>query len=97
MRYNLYDTKRYPPADYPVDGCDHGSVRLTRRELEGRPGRVEICNEGSWQTVCSISESEYWDVNAASVVCRQLGFPGDGEYHSSCRAKFLWKSSNLYC
>jgi len=54
--------------------CEDGFIRL-RGGLGARQGRVEICAEGRWGTVCDTG----WNSRDAAVACRQLGYPSLGE------------------
>ena len=49
--------------------CTSGDIRLAGGAYYY--GRVEVCVEGVWGTVCRDS---HWDNTDASVICRQLGF-----------------------
>ena len=49
--------------------CNNTDVRLVDGDTS-HDGRVEICLDGVWGSVCSNN----WDARDAKVVCRQLGY-----------------------
>ena len=54
-----------------IASCNNGSVRLTDNNRHSDYGRVQVCLNGVWTTICYSSD---WDKQDASVVCRQLGY-----------------------
>ena len=54
--------------------CTNGAVRLVGGS-ESHEGRVEICYNNQWGTVCDT----FFTSTDARVVCRQLGHPVLGE------------------
>ena len=54
------------------------NVRLAGAAISNA-GRVEVLYAGVWGTIVGLN----WDINAAHVVCRQLGYPGAISFGSS--------------
>jgi len=67
--------------------CTEADVRL--QGGNNTQGRVEICNDNTWGTVCD----DHWQAVDAVVVCTQLGLPSSGKimFHvvSTCSASCL--------
>ena len=62
--------------------CTNGEVRLVDGDSH-LDGRVEICYEGIWGTVCS----DHWGSSEVAVVCRQLGFSSSGK--NTCLVNYI--------
>ena len=57
--------------------CQDGDVRL----VNGRnrhEGRVEVCFNETWGTICDYIYPWEWNITQADVVCQQLGYSGAG-------------------
>ena len=61
------------------ESCEEGSIRL-RGSASSFGGRVELCIELTWTTICD----GVWDNRDASVACRQLGFSPHGIAYCDC-------------
>lgn len=62
-------------ATLTILGCAGGQIRLVGG-FDLTEGRVEICLNREWGTVCD----QTWDVMDGNVVCRQLGLVSIGTY-----------------
>ena len=51
--------------------CSQGDIRLVAGSA-GNEGRVEVCNQNQWGSVCDMG----WDLSDAMVACRHAGYSG---------------------
>lgn len=91
----------------PVADCDDGEVRLADGNTQYE-GRVEVCINRVWGTVCSRDHSIYswlswyntWGTVDSNVVCRQVGHMELGTLHdldSNCMLFVLLYISQGQC
>merc|ERR1719347_354020 len=72
-RMNVYETSKFSSKSKDAK-CDDGQVRLTSHPK----GRVELCKDGTWGTLCG---HFWWDnQKGAENICKQLGYSGGTKY-----------------
>ena len=67
---------------YSLVLCQNGDIRLVNG-MTAFEGRVEICWNETWGTVCD----GFWSGFDAQVACRQLGYSSSGMY---VKHLFMW-------
>ena len=55
--------------------CTNGNLRLNGAGLSSTQGRVELCHNSRWGTVCDDS----WGSTDARVACKQLKYSSYGK------------------
>ena len=73
-------------------------IRLVGRPSDTeREGRVEVCLNGFWGTICDDS----WDDNDAGVVCAQVGYSRQGsqlkEIANNFHKAIARRMNNIVC
>ncbi|XP_064385063.1 deleted in malignant brain tumors 1 protein-like isoform X2 [Halichondria panicea] len=101
---SLYDCPHAPWGE--VGSCSHISdagvictnvpinpypVRLAGGSVESE-GRVEFYYNNGWGTICD----DHWTISEATVICRQMGFPGLNESQSFATVKFGAGSGSIW-
>lgn len=73
---NMY-VLNYLILEINLSGCKDGELRLmngSSPSIDRSKGRVEICYKNIYGTICD----DFWDTPDAEVVCKVLGFNGNG-------------------
>jgi deleted-in-malignant-brain-tumors protein 1 len=65
-----------PCFSYSLTVCEDGEVRLVGGGSDLTVGRVDICLNQTWGSVCGDS----WDDTDAGVVCNHLGYQKTSAY-----------------
>ena len=73
--------------------CVHGSIRLAGTGSSSAQGRVEVCINNVWGTVCD----DFWNSLDASIACWHLGYSSEGILRHATFITRVWPGSQLVC
>ena len=81
LKVCLFDSSDLIPI-FHIVGCVNGAIRLAGGGTASTQGRVEVCYNNQWGTVCD----DTWSSLDASVACLQLGYSSEGKvtYYIKC-------------
>ena len=83
------ETNTFFSVSFHSSADDHSGIRLSGSHLEGQ-GHVELLHIGLWGSVCD----DFFDLNDAHVICRELGYPQAEDAHSFSQfgvaERFIW-------
>lgn len=80
----------YLDRNTPYSSCDDGAVRLLNGSTS-LEGRLEICINNAWGTVCQ----DQFSSDEASIVCSKLGLD-NGMFRTLCFAVIKCYQHNTY-
>ncbi|XP_019861045.1 PREDICTED: scavenger receptor cysteine-rich domain superfamily protein-like, partial [Amphimedon queenslandica] len=72
--------------------CTEWKIRLRGEDSHDSFGRVELCLNGTWGTICD----NEWDDADASIVCKQLGYSPYGAIAKTSYYAEGWLPHSLY-
>ena len=73
MKYVL---KCYIYSVVYAESCDEEGLLRLVGWIEADAGRVEICHNGEWGTVCADALDKPWGHKNVEVACKALGYGG---------------------
>lgn len=61
-----------------VNNCIEGDINIVQDTSTEIKGFVQYCQDGEWRRVCQMTANSEgsWNLNEATVTCRQLGYSG---------------------
>ena len=74
MRHNNTDCYIDRALSLEESYTQEGSLRLVG--WSSIAGRIEICHNGQWGTICADAVDKPWSEKNAQVACRALGYSG---------------------